>query len=122
MIWFRLRTSYANHSTGTETPSSYEELADLADSDEWYKATDEANASLEKHNTWELVPLPPGASAIKSKRVFKIKRDSEVNITRYKARLCAFGYSQKHGRDFTDIFAPVFRMESLRLLLLPLET
>ena len=59
-------------------------------------------------------PLPPGRQAIKNKWVYRLKTDTHGNVTRYKARLCACGYSQKAGIDYKEVYSPVFRMESLR--------
>lgn len=73
--------------------------------------------SLMESNTWKLVSLPPGRQAIKGRWIFRIKRDANGIITRYKARLCACVYSQIHGVDVTDIYAPIVRSVSLRLLM-----
>ena len=66
---------------------------------------------------WELASLPPGHRAIGLKWVFKVKRDPSGNIVKHKARLVAKGYAQRQGVDFDEVFAPVARMETVRLLL-----
>src|SRR5712692_1408941 len=68
--------------------------------------------ALLKNNTWELVNLPPGHKAIKSKWVFKLKADG-----RFCACLVAKGFMQIPGIDYDETFSPVARFESLRLLL-----
>jgi hypothetical protein len=74
--------------------------------------------TLHANNTWSVVPLPNNdRNVVGSKWVFKIKRDANGNIARYKARLVAQGFSQQPGTDFDEIFAPVVRYDSLRLLL-----
>jgi hypothetical protein len=72
--------------------------------------------AVEKNCTWELADLPHGHSAITLNWVFKLKRDEAGAIVRHKARLVARGFVQREGIDFDDTFAPVVRMESVRLL------
>jgi hypothetical protein len=72
--------------------------------------------AVEKNCTWELADLPRGHSAITLKWVFKLKRDEAGAIVKHKARLVARGFVQREGIDFDDTFAPVARMESVRLL------
>jgi hypothetical protein len=76
----------------------------------------EYNALLE-NKTWELVRLPQGRSTVKCKWVYKIKYLPSGEIERYKARLVAKGFSQKEGIDYTEIYAPVIRHDSVRTML-----
>ena len=69
------------------------------------------------NNTWDLINLPPGHRAIGLKCVYKVKRNENGDIMRHKARLVAKGYVQHAGIDFDEVFAPVARIESIRLLL-----
>jgi hypothetical protein len=73
---------------------------------------------VEKNNTWKLADLPRGHNAIILKWVFKLKRDEAGAIVKHKARLVACGFVQREGIDFDDTFAPVARMESVRLFAL----
>ncbi|GJV17811.1 ribonuclease H-like domain, reverse transcriptase, RNA-dependent DNA polymerase [Tanacetum coccineum] len=73
--------------------------------------------SINRNNTWELTTLPKGKKAIGLKWVFKTKKDANGNIIKHKARLVAKGSIQEHGIDFEEVFAPVARMETIRLLL-----
>jgi len=83
----------------------------------WEKAMMEEMSSIEENKTWTLVDLPPGHRAIGLKWVYKVKRDEIGVIVKYKARLVAKGYVQQHGVDFEEVFAPVARMESVRMVL-----
>lgn len=85
--------------------------------DEWKKAMQSELMSLDENRTWELVELPPGRSAIKTKWVFKTKRGDDGSVQRYKARLVAKGCSQTYGVDYTETYSPVVRYTSLRLLI-----
>ena len=74
-------------------------------------------APIEQNSTWKLVKLPRGHKAIGLKWVFKVKRDEQGTIVKHKAWLVAKGYVQQQGVDFGEVFAPVARMESVRMLL-----
>ncbi|KAM0826515.1 hypothetical protein ACQ4PT_068834 [Festuca glaucescens] len=83
----------------------------------WRAAMQLEMDAVEKNRTWELADLPRGHRAITLKWVFKLKRDEAGAIVKHKARLVARGFLQQEGVDFDDTFAPVARMESVRLLL-----
>ena len=73
--------------------------------------------SLNINKTWsEICLVPNGRQCVGTKWVFKIKRDENGAIIRYKARLVALGYLQKEGRDFTETFSPVLQTSLLRML------
>jgi hypothetical protein len=73
--------------------------------------------STEENQTWKLVDLPTRHKPIGLKWVYKLKKDAKGVIIKHKARLVAKGYSQKAGVDFEEVFAPVARLDSMRLLL-----
>jgi hypothetical protein len=78
---------------------------------------DDKMPSIHDNNTWAHSNLPAGHGAIRLKWVYKVKRDPDDNIIKHKARLVAKGYVQRQGVDFDEVFAPVARMETVRLLL-----
>ncbi|GJR90306.1 zinc finger, CCHC-type containing protein [Tanacetum coccineum] len=97
-----------------DEPKNYKE----ASSDQkWIEAMKVELDSINRNNTWKLTTLPKGHKAIGLKWVFKTKRDANGNIIKHKARLVAKGYIQQNGIDFEGVFAPVARMEKIRLLL-----
>ena len=67
--------------------------------------------------TWELVPLPKGRKAVKCKWVFCTKKDTNSVVVRFKARLVAKGCSQVEGVHFGEIFAPVTKFNTIRIIL-----
>ena len=83
----------------------------------WDTAMKEELASLEKHNTWTLVNLPPGKNLIGCKWVYKTKRNANGSIDRYKARLVAQRFKQEYGIGYDEVFAPVARYDSIRTIL-----
>jgi hypothetical protein len=100
-----------------EEPATYKQACKSADIDNWKMAMDEEMDALSRNNTWEVVPIPKDRHIVGSKWVFKIKRDEQGAIARWKARLVAQGYSQQPGIDYDEIYSPVVRFDSLRLLI-----
>ena len=72
---------------------------------------------FERNKVWHLVQRPLNSSVIGTKWVYRNKINEEGQIVRNKARLVAKGYNQKFGIDFEESFAPVFRIEVIRILL-----
>jgi hypothetical protein len=83
----------------------------------WREAMTEEINSIVENNTWKLVDLPPGHQPIGLKWVYKLKKDASGQIVKHKDRLVAKGYVQREGIDFDEVFAPVARLDSVRLLL-----
>ena len=97
-----------------DEPSTYEQATKEK---VWREAMKAEIEAIQKNDTWKLIELPPGHKAIGLKWVFKAKRDTQGKVVKHKARLIAKGYIQKFGVDFEDVFAPVTKMETVRLLL-----
>ncbi|CAM8916160.1 unnamed protein product [Rhodiola kirilowii] len=72
---------------------------------------------FQRNDVWDLVPCPDSVNVIGTKWIFKNKSDENGNITINKARLVAQGYTQIEGIDFNETFAPIARLEAIRLLL-----
>ncbi|CAL9004184.1 unnamed protein product, partial [Prunus brigantina] len=83
----------------------------------WRLAMNSEIKSIEKNQTWTLTELPAGAKRIGVKWVYKTKYNEHGQIDKYKARLVAKGYSQKYGVDYTEVFAPVARMDTIRMII-----
>ena len=74
-------------------------------------------AMIEKNQTWELVERPEDRKVIGVKWVFRTKLNSDGSVHKYKARLVVKGYAQVWGVDFSETFAPVARMDTIRMTL-----
>jgi hypothetical protein len=107
---------FAGISAGTD-PRTYKQAMNSPDMLHWKKAMLEEINALLQNGTWEIVRLPEGEKAIGSGWVFKIKRNADGSIERYKGRFVAKGFSQRPGLDFTEVFAPTVRMATVRLIL-----
>lgn len=104
------------------TPVTYTEAMESEAAPNWKKAIEEELEAHETNKTWSIVERKPSMRVIDSKWVFKILKDTNGNIYRYKARLCARGFMQREGIDYTDTYAPVVRYDSLRVLLAIIAT
>lgn len=100
-----------------QEPLTYDEAINHHDSENWKSAMQEEIGSLVERDTYELVDLPAKRKPIKSKWVFKLKRDNVGNIARYKARLVAKGCSQVNGIDYEEVYSSVFRYASIRFII-----
>jgi hypothetical protein len=87
----------------------------LRDSD-WVLAMQDELNNFTRNEVWHLVPRP-NQNVVGTKWVFCNKQDEHGVVTRNKARLVAKGYSQVEGLDFGETYAPVARLESIRILL-----
>lgn len=83
----------------------------------WKEAIESELRSLREAETWELVEKPQGKNIVGCKWVFRIKRKADRTIEKYKAHLVARGFTQVYGVDYTETYAPVARIESLRVIL-----
>jgi hypothetical protein len=83
----------------------------------WILAMQEELNQFERNKVWTLAPRPKDHSVIGTKWVFRNKKDEEGTIVRYKAGLVAQSYNEEEGIDYGDTYAPVARLEAIRMLL-----
>jgi transposase InsO family protein len=98
-------------------PQTYEEAVnDPKYGARWREAIHVEISTLIQFGTWRYVQRPKDQSVVTCKWTFLVKYDADGRVERFKARLVARGFSQREGLDFEDTFAPVIRLESLRIL------
>ncbi|KAI3771634.1 hypothetical protein L6452_02800 [Arctium lappa] len=83
----------------------------------WVSAMQEELTEFSRNKVWNLIPRPSDKTVIGTKWVFRNKLDEHGTVTRNKARLVAQGYRQEEGIDYDETFAPVARLEAIRLFL-----
>lgn len=100
-----------------DEPKTFKQAMESPNHKKWMAAMMDEYQSLAKNCTWVLVQPPPNKNIIGCKWVFKQKKNAEGAVTRFKARLVAKGYSQIEGEDFNETFAPVAKLETVRIIL-----
>jgi len=83
----------------------------------WRDAMKREMEAIEKNKTWELTNLPKGMKPIGVKWIFKTKLKENGEIEKFKAKLVAKGYAQQYGVDYTEVFAPVAKLDTIRIIL-----
>lgn len=106
-----------NEESHADDPININDLNNREDSEKWICAMKDEIKSLEENKTWNLVELPKEKKVIKTKWIFKTKRNVDGDITRFKARLVARGYTQRYGVDYEETYAPVVRYTTVRVLM-----
>ncbi|KAL5577658.1 hypothetical protein UlMin_019357 [Ulmus minor] len=92
-------------------------LSEALSNEKWRQAMQVEMEALEKNRTWEIVDLPKEKKLVGCKWVFTVKYKADGTLERYKARLVAKGYTQTYGIDYQETFAPVAKMNTVRVLL-----
>ncbi|RVW27774.1 Retrovirus-related Pol polyprotein from transposon RE1 [Vitis vinifera] len=83
----------------------------------WKAAMNEEMKLLQKNETWELIECPLGKNPVGCRWIYTVKYKADGSIERFKARLVAKGYTQTYGIDYTETFAPVAKINTVRVLL-----
>eukprot|EP00253_Pinus_taeda_P002861 PITA_02861 len=95
-------------------PSSYEEAKEY---EEWRDATNEEYNSIMKNDRWKFTEFPKNKVPIGCNSLYKSKFNVDGIIDKHKSRLIAKGYSQNEGIDYEDTFAPVAKLNTIRIMI-----
>jgi vacuolar-type H+-ATPase catalytic subunit A/Vma1 len=92
-------------------------IKDACKDENWVNTMNEEFDQIDKNQTWELVPRPRNKNIIGTKWVYKNKMNENEQVIRIKSRLVYKGYAQVEGVDYEETFAPVARLEAIRMFL-----
>ena len=96
---------------------SLQEVQSQADWPSWKAVMNREMDMLEKVGTWKTVHHPPSKNVVRCKWVFHIKHKANGSIEKYKVWLVACGFTQIHGVNYFDIYSPIIKLASFRLIL-----
>ena len=113
----RLSGSYALFVSTLSSVSIPKNVQEALEDSRWTDTMGEEMAALEKNRTWSLCDLPEGKKTVGCKWVYVVKYDANGAVERFKARLVAKGYTQSYGIDYQETFAPVAKLNTVRVLL-----
>ncbi|KAA1120908.1 hypothetical protein PGTUg99_050100 [Puccinia graminis f. sp. tritici] len=102
-------------STGDNIPAHYHQAVNGREASGWTEAIQLELDAMKRLGVWDVVELSPGIKTVGTTWVFRKKKSDDSTV--FKARLCAQGFSQVHGVDFSKTFAPTGRLNSLRALI-----
>jgi len=100
-----------------DIPQTFEQAMNSINKDKWIIATKEELFNLYRNKIMTVVTyVPKGKTLIRTRWVFAVKHDENNNITKYKARVVAKGFTQVHGIDYDLTYSPTLNTDSFRLL------
>ncbi|RVW64174.1 Retrovirus-related Pol polyprotein from transposon RE1 [Vitis vinifera] len=106
--------AFATSLDDTQVPNTIQEALKIS---EWKKVVQDEIDALEKNGTWTITDLPVGKRLVGCKWIFTIKYKADGSVERFKARLVARGFTQSYGIDYQETFAPVAKLNTIRILL-----
>ena len=111
-------SSYLNYAFNAEVePLSFKDAMESKDNNNWVQSVKNELENLTRNNTFTEAILPQGRKPVRTKWLFKLKKDHNGQLSKHKARLVAKGYTQIKDIDYSSTFQPVAKMTSIRLIL-----
>jgi len=113
----RTRMSFQDNNKAMISQLEPKSINEAIIDDLWIKAMKEELSQFERNKVWNLIPNNQGKTIIDTRWIFRNKLDEEGKVVRNKATLVSQGYNQQEGIDYDETFAPVARLEAIRILL-----
>lgn len=117
--WWITNSESANaimHANKIKEPKTYAQALTSPEQEQWKEAIHTEFNALHENDTYELTILPNNRKPIGCTWAFKVKSDAHNCVERFKARLCAQGFTQIEGLDYHETFAPVVRSNTTRVM------
>ena len=99
---------------GEAAPESFNEAVQ---DPRWCESMQTEIRALKNRGVWRVIPTPKGVRLIKSKYVYRVKKDWTGKVVKRKSRLVVQGFHQREGIDYDETFAPVAKVTTFRLML-----
>ena len=117
MSYSKLSSTHNAYLSAIDHSHEPQTFEDASQHEVWKQAMDNELAALDENKTWSVMKLPKGKKAVGSRWIYKTKFNADGTIERHKARLVARGFTQTYGVDYKETFAPVAKMNTVRVLL-----
>ena len=117
LLYDRLSSSYHAFVSTLDSIQIPTTIQEALKHPEWSKAVRAEINALEKNKTWRITEFPHGKKPVGCKWLFTIKYNADGSIERLKARLVAKGFTQSYGIDYQETFAPVAKLNTIRILI-----
>jgi hypothetical protein len=92
-------------------------LVEALEDTRWHQAMQDEYDALMDNKTWHLIPPSSTRNLIDCKWIYRVKKNADGFVDRYKAHLVAKGFKQRYGIDYEDTFSPVVKAATIRLVL-----
>jgi hypothetical protein len=99
------------------TPNSFAEAMATPEAEQWVEAMETEYAALERNDVFDVVPRPARHPVMGSRWTYKVKANADGSVDKFKARFVGKGFMQRYGVNYTETFAPVSRLATVRTLL-----
>lgn len=115
--WIRNKNDRLNIIRDVKIPDNFDGALKTLHNDKWKEAIYDEIGSHSKNETGEVVKRPNDKIILDSRWIFQVKKNLDGSVNKFKARFVTRGFNQIYGKDYSDIFSPVMRLNNLRIIL-----